>query len=364
MKITFDHNIFSTQKYGGISRYIIRLAENLSLLENTIEIVAPINVNAYLTESNVSKKRRFNLSTIPPKSTRLIYYLNDKISKLNAEPAKHHLVHETYYSIKPCITGASGYVLTVHDMVHEMFPELFVNVNKILAKKRSSIYRADQIICISETTKNDLQKYYDVDPSKISVVHHGFDHLSNLTTTKTDTLPRNYILHVGQRWGYKNFQTLADAYRSNEFLKKNYSLVAFGGPPFSEFEKKRYNQQISDGTLIRITGDDNRLAQAYANASLFVFPSLYEGFGIPILEAMACRTPLLLADTPAFREVAGTAAEFFPPKNIGDLSYRMEAMLSDLPFCAELVRLGVSRSDHFSWLKCAKETKFVYEKVE
>ncbi len=232
---------------------------------------------------------------------------------------------------------------------------------KIFDRKKYSISRADHIICISEQTKKDLLKFYDVEEKKISVVHLGFS-LTNSTKSYTNIINRPYLLYVGKRDGYKNFRDFLKAYSSLTHIKKDYDLVAFGGGRFSKDEElliKKLNLQKK--TIHQIEGDDSILANLYKYASLFVYPSLYEGFGIPPLEAMSFDCPVACSNTSSIPEVVGDAAKLFDPYSVKEIANAIEVVLMDSVLREEMIRKGQERTKLFSWESCAIKTYEIYK---
>ena len=160
--------------------------------------------------------------------------------------------------------------------------------------------KADHVICISENTRSDLLKIWDCDPSKVSVVHLGFDSFAarnKQVKALNKNISRDYILFVGARKGHKNFERLLEAYSSKKSLSDNFSLICFGGGSFCDDEEKKLKNLGIANKVIQMNGSDELLASLYQNADLFVYPSLYEGFGIPPLEAMSAGCPVAAART-------------------------------------------------------------------
>jgi glycosyltransferase involved in cell wall biosynthesis len=204
--------------------------------------------------------------------------------------------HPTYYGSKYISNFKKAgipIVLTVFDMISEIFPErrslraLFKNA------KASDIRSADHVICISEKTREDLIRYFPAVETKTSVVHLGIDNsFSSINSGLAPNHDKPYLLYVGNRRGYKNFKLLYLAYMNSDYLRRNFRLVAFGGEHFTEFEFDFFTTSSLTEQIIYISGDDALLANYYRNAAAFVYPSLYEGFGLPPLEAMACGLPV------------------------------------------------------------------------
>jgi glycosyltransferase involved in cell wall biosynthesis len=223
MKIAFDHQIFTTQKYGGISRYIVNLTEELILLNQDVNIFSPIFINKYLNRIDLENISGYGPIVFPEKLTRLLMLINNYVANNQIEKWRPNVIHETYYSEKPTSNCKVPKILTVHDMNHEIFINQSSMINKkssVLNNKNLSILRADHIICASENTKNDLLNYYKICNDKISVVYQAVDDIFvkniNLVSSKLNEAP--YLLFVGKRDGYKNFKSL-------KFLYFDYIIV-------------------------------------------------------------------------------------------------------------------------------------------
>jgi glycosyltransferase involved in cell wall biosynthesis len=177
-----------------------------------------------------------------------------------------------------------------------------------------------------------------------------------------DTKSKPYLLYVGHRGGYKNFEGFLRAYASSLWLSDNFNVVCFGGGIFSRDEVALIKSlRLSMNHVIQVNGGDNKLASVYRDAALFVYPSLYEGFGIPPLEAMSLGCPVACSNTSSIPEVAGDAAEYFDPYDLDSMRTAMELVLSSEVRLNELIKLGKFRCARFSWDRCAKETLSVYK---
>jgi glycosyltransferase involved in cell wall biosynthesis len=221
--------------------------------------------------------------------------------------------------------------------------------------------RADHLICISNNTRADLIRLYGVDPARVSVIHLASSIVPSNKPPLTPDEP--FFLFVGGRWGYKNFLGLAQAYRDSG-LYKSHKVICFAAGSFASHELQRLNEL--DLPLDRfeiIDGDDDLLARYYASAVALVYPSLYEGFGIPPLEAMACGCPVICCNSSSMPEVAGDAALFCDASEPSALSQAMLKLANSPSKRQELVQKGFERVRQFSWDRCAEETFAVYERL-
>lgn len=361
MRIAYDHQIFGWQRYGGISRYFFELARHIDQqVGGDFTIVSPLFVNEYLLAGELP------IAGIHVPQIRRTGRLYRELNRWMAPIAMRHfnpdLVHETYYSQGSVAPRRAKVVITVHDMIHELFPADFYKLDATTKEKASAVKRADHVICVSENTRKDLIRILDVDPAKTSVVHHGYE----LSQAPAGIRRCNeaYILYVGSRGGYKNFDGLLQAFAASAPLHNNFRLVAFGGGPLTAREHARI-EALSGGKweVLHFSGGDDVLADLYSFAEVFVYPSRYEGFGIPPLEAMSCACPVLCSDRSSLPEVVGGAAGFFDPESLDSLINALNQVVSDSSFRQTLVSKGLLRCAEFSWSKCARETLEVYRRV-
>jgi glycosyltransferase involved in cell wall biosynthesis len=251
-------------------------------------------------------------------------------------------------------------------MIHELFPQEFPVQDKTPEVKRHAIERADHVICISENTKQDLMRLHGTHASKISVVHLGFD---QFVKNEKEPLPtclftKPLLLYVGSRGGYKNFAGFLKAVATSKKLLNDFDIVAFGGNKFSEKEST-FIQSLGFAVnqVKQVSGNDDLLVRYYRLAHAFVYPSLYEGFGIPPLEAMAHRCPIISSNTSSMPEVIGVAAEYFDPNEIEDMRRAIEDVVYSESRLDELRKEGLARLPFFSWGKCTEDTLAVYQSL-
>ena len=363
MKIYFDHKIFFLQKYGGISKYFIKLAENLSKIgNNQIKIISPIYVNEYLKGFDKDKVIKFCYLKKNYKNTTFLgNFINSKFTNIYTSFRKPNIFHLTYFSEKSFIKKKMPIVITVYDLIHEKYPSSY-KYNQNLKKEYLKI--ADHIICISHNTKKDLQKYYDIDEKKISVIHLGVEQKSSNVVLKNDN-EKPYILYVGERKKYKNFLKFFLAFSLSNHLKKNFRIVCFGGGNFTQNEIDFFKSKNIELDLIKqIEGDDDNLDCYYRNASLFIFPSLYEGFGLPILEAISKKCPIACSDIEIFREIGQNLVNYFDPNDEISIKTTIEKTLDNVH--QEKIKIDNNFDQFtkkFTWDNCARKTLDVYKKI-
>lgn len=262
-------------------------------------------------------------------------------------------------------------VVTVHDLAFKYFAKHFKkkDLNKLNFLYGIAIGKSDRIIAISESTKKDVLKFFpDVEENKIHVVHHGFDaelfsrNVSQEESTKILTSykleAKSYLLYVGAIQPRKNLAVLIEAFEKIHAENSDMKLVLAGEKAWMwkpVMEKiKQSSAKESIVALGRVPFSD--LPILFSNASVFVFPALYEGFGIPILEAFASGAPVVAADNSSLPEVGGEAALYFSSESSTDLFEKIKQVLENETLRAELISKGHQRIREFSWHKCAQQT--------
>lgn len=364
LKVAFDHQIFSMQRYGGVSRYFVELASRLpSDIVSEVSVVAPVYINNYLM---VDSARSFTRGRHIPFDSQGVQRAAGLVNRLAAPLAWSNVnadvIHETYYSLNP-IGRARRRVVTVYDMIHELFvPE----AKHAVAAKRAAINRADHIICISETTRRDLARLYDIDPARTSVVHLGYSLTSPMSEISNQEVPtrgqRRSLLYVGNRSGYKNFGTLLKAFSSSPILRE-FNLIAFGGSPRLPDEWEEIKRLGVTDRVRFESGSDRDLAAHYRAAAAFVYPSMYEGFGIPPLEAMSHGCPVVCSNAGAIPEIVGDAGVYFDPNNVDELRSTLESVATTEEMQTNLRVRGYQRISAFSWDRCAEATAKIYREI-
>ena len=364
MKIAFDYQAFTMQSYGGISRYYTILADELLKQQQDVKIFAGLHRNHYVAElpDGVVKGKRIN--KYPPKSGRVFQWLNHAISQTQMKSWQPDIIHETYYSALPTLKTNAVRVTSVYDMIHELFADQFSPRDKTTQWKKATFDRVDHIISISHSTKRDLVELFGIDENKITVVHLGVDLTAFQNTPAIlSGFEKPCVLYVGSRGSYKNFNGLLRAFASSPRLNTEFDIVAFGGGAFNAGEQQLIKQLgFKDNQVRQIGGSDDVLSALYHQAVAFVYPSLYEGFGLPPLEAMAAGCPVVSSNTSSMPEVVGDAGEYFNPNDLEEMQSAIEKVVFSDSLQKDLIALGYKNIEHFSWQKCADETLGVYRK--
>ena len=263
-------------------------------------------------------------------------------------------------------------IVTIHDLGFLKNPELYHPLERIYQKlsHRWSVMRADKIIVPSLAVKSDVEYFYPQTKNKIRVIYHGYDAQDFHRISKTEQedikekfdLPANFILYIGRLEIKKNIPNLIAAYKLLE--NNDWPLVLAGR--WGNFGRKEIEALLTpeykDKIILLGYVSQKNYSQLMAAASLFVFPSKFEGFGIPILEAMACGTPVLCSDLPVLKEVAANAAMYCNPDDINDIKNKLAQFIANPELKILFKHLGLHRVENFSWEKSAQETlKYILE---
>lgn len=365
MKILYDHQIFSSQVFGGISRYFSELMSSFSRESQVdFELALRYSDNSYLHASEFCHCRSFFGGKRFFGRTTLINLLNGSESRRALSLGGYDLFHPTYYNPYYLDLAASKpVVVTVYDMTHELYPEMFSKRDQTVAWKKAVLEKASAIIAISESTKKDLLKYCPVDERKVKVVHLASSLPCNRETAAPADLPGDYLLFVGQRSGYKNFAFFIRALSPLMQSRPELAIVCAGGGAFTPQELGFLAEAGISGRVKHYPASDEFLALLYKKARAFVFPSLYEGFGIPLLEAFAAGCPVIASNRSSLSEIAGDAAVLIDPEDENSLTGDVVKVLDDEQFRSSLVERGMLRAADFSWDKTASSTRIIYESL-
>ena len=366
MRILYDFRIFSLQDYGGISKYFIKVSEQLSI-NNSVKIISPFYINKYLKDlKNNNFIKYFYLKKKYKYTTKVIYFINSLFTQIYIFFYKPEIVHLTYYPETYYKKKNRNYklVVTVYDLIHELYSSKY-NYNKQINIKKNIIYAADHIICISKNTKKDLINYYNISEKNISVIYLGYDKKIEIDPIADINNEKPFFLYVGSRDKYKNFLKFIEAFSLSDLLKKNFNIYFFGSCNFTSLEINYITKLgINLDQIKHFSGDDKKLNYLYSKAYAFVFPSFYEGFGIPLLESMHIGCPIVCSNTSSFLEIANDAALFFDPHNTEDIKNKLEKIFNDKNLRKKLIDYGYENLKKFGWDICSQETLSLYKNLK
>lgn len=379
MKVIFDYQCFD-QRVGGISRCFCELTRNMpSDIEANIVLKESNNIylhdyfpnmgyNHFTNEVDnflypirfKGRTRLYNTLAKWFKSFPSFDNVNMRYTEELLKTSKFDIFHATLYNDYFLrYINKTPFLITVHDMLWELFPTEFPEQSE---RKKKMCLSANHIIAVSENTKNDLIRLWGIPENKISVVYHGAPVVNEKYENPLGS--EKYFLYVGRREGYKNFnQTLIDF---ANFSKKydNVKLVCVGGK-FLHDEKRKIKSLNLQHKIIQISASDTQLYALYQNAIAFIFPSIYEGFGIPILESFSNECICLLNDTSCFPEIGGDAALYFHSEdgrsNLPELLERVYHMPEEE--ILHLKKKSKERANIFSWKNSAEQLAAIYRSL-
>jgi len=351
------------QNNGGNSRYHFELMRHLAAIP---EVQQELFLGLYQTQLPFPQLAGNNIrvvgrpTSLPPGGKR--YIVNEALNSAFALlRGRFDIYHPTHHRFNPLVR-AHRMVVTQHDCTQEKFPAEFRYNQRVLRYRKALFTRADAIICISEASRQDLLAFYDVDPDKTRVIHHGFTRLKRSPEAGEELrrhVRRDYMVYVGSRALYKNFGDLLRAFRETG-LHQELDLLVLGGGPMSP-DHVRLSSDLGIAYCIIHVDEvtDAFLAEAYAAARLLVYPSKSEGFGFPPLEAMALGCPVLVCNTSALPEICGDAADYFDPDSLESLviGLKRAALARDEHSKSTSVDRILKR---YSWEICAAQTHALY----
>jgi len=373
VRIFIDGIIFSEQQNGGISRVYREVLPRIADLDPAIQFSVYLRRKIQTAELPCGPQiNRINERSIYPwrwlfgKSAVQSYWLQQTYRR-----AKPDIFHSTYYTFPS--ESCSRYAVTVHDLTYEQFPDLYREPHHLalIQRKRQCVERADVVLTISHSTARDIETHYGVGAHRIVVSHLGvgpvFHTVENAQQLENFReaygLNRPFALYIGRRRFYKNFLRLLNAYADSD-LRREIDLITVGGEDTFTAEEQGIINRSNLSKVVRRLPHlyDHELALAYNCASVFVYPSLYEGFGLPPLEAMACGTPVITSNTASLPEVVGNAALLFDPGRVDEIAAALTKSLN--PDTAQSLRQkGLARASGFSWQETARQTLAYYRQL-
>lgn len=377
MRVLLDHQAFELQRWGGISRMVFELVRGLPARGVEVDLALARSLSVYAPELSRllalpvtdgghpesflggakvplrrqlwSIRKRLAPATLAPAVNRAF-----ALEKLRA--GGYDVFHPTYFD--PYFLEALGdrpFVLTVYDLAHDVYPALFGPKDHTAARRRLLAGRATRVVAISEATKRDVVERLGVDPAKVDVVPLGFGWAA--PPAPPPPLPESYLLYTGTRHAYKNWAPFVEAIAPLLLDTPGLHLVNTGHP-FSASERALLARLRLQEKVLHVEASEGALPVLYARALAFVFPSLFEGFGIPVLEAFAEGCPAALARRTSLPEVGGDAALYFDPSSAEDMRSAVARLVAEPALRAELVARGRARVGTFTWDRaCAGMTE-------
>jgi glycosyltransferase involved in cell wall biosynthesis len=361
LRVAFDDQIFVAQRRGGISKYFVELFHRLPKYGVEPVLLSTGTRNSHLAESGLVPRLPDlprPLATATWASWRLAAWPRTTPRKVPEFDVMHHTFTKGAY-----LRAWHGpRVVTVFDMTPELFPEYFPRGNPHFAKRRYCEV-SDAIISISENTASDMYRLYSPSlESKTSVIPFGVGEEFFATEGAVLELPRKYLLFVGVRFGYKHFDIGLRAFEELAAEDAELHLVVVGGGEFSAEEIASFERSGLRARIQHIAPSDATMPEVYHRAQAFLFPSVYEGFGLPTLESLAAQTTTVLADASCSREVGGGAALYAAPGDVDDLVAKLREAMT--PEAQQRVLIeGPARGRLFNWDHVASLTADLYRSI-
>ena len=360
MKILLDNIIYSKTKNGGVSNYWFELS-NYLLKQTQDEI-------GFFEDKDVLLNFHRKMLSIPSESIleHGKFPIAARIFPINYKSEEKFIYHSSYYR---GLVGSKNMleVTTVYDFIHNYY-STFLKKTIHNNLKYNAIKRSKGVICISKNTYNDLQKFCPTKPNqKAEVIYVGVsdDYFpikqfseNQLTFLKNNHIEDAFLLFIGGRTNYKNFDFVASVLNENKDLK----LVVVGGGAFTEQEIKLFSKEALERVRFIGSANNDELNVLFNSATALTYPSSYEGFGIPVVEAMRAGCPVIGLDNATIREVAENSAILLKNLNISDFNNN-KGNLFNTSYRTEIIEKGLLESQKYSWEKCNKETHEFYKSL-
>ncbi|WP_306232655.1 glycosyltransferase family 4 protein [Agrococcus beijingensis] len=356
--VAFDDQIFVAQPRGGVSKTFVEIARLLPEFDVQPIFLSRSTRNEHLAESGF-------VPAAPPRGRiaaraawvgwRLIGHPREQAARLPRTDVLHHtFTHPSYLG-----PVAAPRVVSIYDFMPERFPELFPLGNPHFAKRRFAM-RSDAILTNSQATTDDLARFYGAELlDRTTVAHLGVSDAFLSAPSAPMDLPAKYLLFVGVRRGYKEFSRFLAAAAPLLDEDASLSLVIVGGGELSDDERAELAGHGIGHRAVHLRPADSEMRTVYARASAFVFPSLYEGFGLPTIESLAAGTPVVLADAGCSREVGGPLAHLFTPGDAESMRAALRQALTE-PAQRRAAEEGPAWAGRFTWRETARKHAEVY----
>lgn len=377
MKVVYTSDIFDRQRVGGISRYFVELFVELAALGADVVVETGRGRNVHLADA---------LARLPALKARCVRRAGRAVGGVGAgadRQASPPLFHQTYFGLRES-APAERRIATIHDLVDERFgtsPRA-----KLRARfKRRAVARAACAVAVSEATRRDAIERWGLDERRVRVIHHGVRLPEDASGVARDAaasgsireaaeaaLPGSgpdaaaaepFVLFVGRREGYKNFAALVRALGQLRRRGLEPLLVAAGGGPLGAGERRLIEREGLARRIVQRAVTDAELDALYREAHALVCPSLYEGFGLPVLEAMARGCCVCCANAASLPEVAGDAAAYFEPAETDSIAAALESVLTDDVRRRALGAAGRARAARFTWRASAEQHLALYREL-
>ena len=381
MRIALDLSLVPGQRVG-VGQYAYQLARALARVDRVNSYVLYpvfyfiVNPDYHRAELPVAPNMRVAHRRLPPGLVLSLWRRARSDEFKERLLGRADVVHSTTFCAPRFRARRRRLVVTIHDCTFLTHPEFHLpaNIEHCLRGTQQAIERADALIAVSESTRRDLVERMGAPADRIVVTHEAADPgLAKVTDPeRLEAVRRRYdlrgrfVLFLGALEPRKNLARLLEAFAAlRPALRAEFQLVVAGAQGWLNESMHEKAQKLGLGETVRFAGyiEEHDMAALYSLATVFAYPSLWEGFGLPVLEAMACGTPVLTSDVSSLPEVAGDAAVLVPPTSVEAMADALTRLLEDEALRVDLAARGLRQAARFSWERCARETLRVYEDV-
>jgi glycosyltransferase involved in cell wall biosynthesis len=360
IRVMYDEQIFLLQEYGGISRYFTELIKTFQT-HPELGVEPVVSSHAVRNQYLLQETNFYKLRQVKSQFGALFHLVTQML--FNRKPPKNvDLVHQTFY-LPGFFSRFKGLPKAV--TLFDMIPENSASNKKLWNPhfaKRYVLPKADLVFSISESSTKDMLSEYRINMNVTTTyLGVGSEYAPNLP--RLEWLPEGFFLFVGNREGYKDCELAIRAFAKAKNHSPGIVLLLVGGGNLTAGEKVLMAELGIENSVIQKSVSAEELPNVYSNARGLIYPSRYEGFGLPLVEAMASRIAVLASDTPINAEIAGESATYFPVGDEDLLSQLMVQLISKPQAFQDKINLGESRSMEFTWKKCAELTAAEYQRI-
>lgn len=368
-KIGIDIRCLCEESWSGVGEYTYNLLNTLFKIDRENEYF--LFYNSFSSTRYIEPLKKWNYSNIHFCGSRIPNKLLNLSLKFLGVPKIDKLIRKNLdYFLLPNLNFISlsreiKQLLVIHDLSFEIYPSFFspksVVWHKLINPKKLCM-ASNKIIAVSKNTANDISNIYGIDPEKIKTIYPGIKNIEVSETKLKEVkeyynLPEKFILYLGNIEPRKNILSLLDAFEIFKEKNSEYILIIIGSIGYRSkhiFKKLEKNKFGNDIRVLNYIPNKDKLA-FYKLADLFVFPSFYEGFGFPPLEAMSQETPVISSITSSLTEVVGDAGLLTDPYNINELAYLMDGVVNNKKLRDELTKRGIEKIKYFHWKTTAEK---------
>ena len=360
--------------FTGLGNYSRTLLKNLSLFfpDNDYYLYTP---KIKISEETQEFFNNPVFKTVLPANHKLFWRSFSILKNLKIDNIQlyHGLSHEIPFKISDTFIKS---IVTIHDLIFKKYPETYSAIDKIIYdfKFKYSCTHANKIIAISNSTKMDIVDYYGINPNKIEVIYQSCNHIFFQLKNEKEVssilnkynIPSDYLLYVGSIIPRKNLITIIKSYK---YLPKDLRIPIVVIGKGKEYKKKtqQYAKKARiDNLIIWIDNlsDDNHLQAFYQNAKVFIYPSLIEGFGLPVVEALLSKVPVITSNISSLPEAGGPNSYYIDPVNAEEMAVAIEKIYTDADYSKKMIEKGyIYAKENFNSLKTSKKVIDLYEKI-